>query len=71
LPSAPPEAVIVGGGIAQSGEALFEPLRRMVADLEWKSAGYQVKIVPATLGEFAGAYGAAQHAMMADGPLQK
>ncbi len=60
-----PEAVIVGGGIARSGEALFEPLRRIVAEIEWKSAGYQVKILPATLGEFAGAVGAAWHAMQA------
>ena len=58
-----PEAVIVGGGIARSGEALFEPLRRMVAEVEWKSTGYQVKILPATLGEFAGAFGAAWHAL--------
>lgn len=57
-----PEAVIVGGGIAIAGEALFEPLRRMVAEVEWRSAGYAVKILPATLGEFAGAYGAAWNA---------
>lgn len=61
-----PEAVIVGGGIARSGDALFEPLRRMVAETEWKSAGYQVKILPATLGEFAGAFGAAWHAMKSE-----
>jgi glucokinase len=54
-----PEAVIIGGGISLSGEALFEPLRRMVSEFEWKSTGYQLKILPATLGEFAGAYGAA------------
>lgn len=58
-----PEAVIVGGGIARSGDALFEPLRQMVSEVEWKSAGYQIKLLPATLGEFAGAFGAASHAM--------
>lgn len=58
-----PEAVIIGGGIARSGEALFEPLRQIVSEVEWKSAGYQVKILPATLGEFAGAFGAASNAM--------
>jgi glucokinase len=58
-----PEAVIVGGGIARSGEALFEPLRRMVSELEWKSAGYELKIIPAVLEEFAGAYGSARNAI--------
>jgi glucokinase len=58
-----PEAVIIGGGIAQSGEALFKPLRQIVAEVEWKSAGYQVKILPAMLGEVAGAFGAASNAM--------
>ncbi len=59
-----PEAVIVGGGIARCGEALFAPLRRVVSEVEWKSTGYQVKILPATLGEFAGAFGAARQAMI-------
>jgi glucokinase len=54
-----PEAVLIGGGISLSGDALFEPLRRFVSEFEWKSTGYQLKILPATLGEFAGAYGAA------------
>jgi len=58
-----PEAVIIGGGIARSGEALFEPLRQIVSEVEWKSAGYQVKILPATLSELAGAFGAAGNAM--------
>ena len=58
-----PEAVVIGGGIARAGDALFDPLRRLVAEFEWKSAGYQVKILPATLGEFAGAFGAARNAM--------
>lgn len=58
-----PEAVIIGGGIARAAEALFDPLRECVAEIEWRSAGYAVKIVPAALGEFAGACGAARHAM--------
>jgi len=58
-----PEAVIVGGGIAQAGSALFDPLRECVAEIEWRSTGYAVKVLPATLGEFAGACGAARNAM--------
>jgi glucokinase len=61
-----PEAVIIGGGIARAGAALFDPLRECVAEIEWRSAGYAVKIVPAALGEFAGACGAARHAMQLD-----
>jgi glucokinase len=57
-----PEAVILGGGIAAAGRALFEPLGRMVDEVEWQPAGNRVKILPAALGEFAGAYGAARYA---------
>jgi glucokinase len=60
-----PEAVVVGGGIARCGDALFEPLRRMVSEVEWKTAGYELKILPAVLEEFAGAYGAARNAFQA------
>jgi glucokinase len=61
-----PEAVIVGGGIAQAGPALFDPLRECVAEIEWRSTGYAVKVLPAALGEFAGACGAARNAMQLD-----
>lgn len=54
-----PEAVIIGGGIARSGAALFEPLEKFVRDAEWDVGGPAVRILPAQLGEFAGAYGAA------------
>ena len=58
-----PEAVIVGGGIARAGDALFRPLRECLAEIEWRSVGYEVKVLPATLGELAGAYGAAHNAL--------
>ncbi len=61
-----PEAVIVGGGIARAGDALFKPLRECLAEIEWRSAGYEVKVLPAVLGEFAGACGAAHNAMLQD-----
>jgi glucokinase len=53
-----PEAVIIGGGIARSGPALFEPLEKHLRDTEW-NVGVPVKILPAQLGDLAGAYGAA------------
>ena len=58
-----PEAIVIGGGIARSGDALFQPLQRFVDEIEWRPAGHQVKILPAQLGEFAGAYGAARTAL--------
>jgi glucokinase len=57
-----PEAVIVGGGIARAGKALFTPLREFVRDVEWQVTPEPVRILPAELGELAGAFGAAWNA---------
>jgi glucokinase len=54
-----PEAVIIGGGIARCGPALFDPLEKHVRDTEWNVGGPVVRILPAQLGELAGAFGAA------------
>lgn len=54
-----PEAVIIGGGIARAGKLLFEPLQTFLDPIEWRPGGHRVRILPAQLGEFAGAYGAA------------
>lgn len=58
-----PEAIVLGGGIAQTGEALFRPLEELVAGFEWRPAGHRVHIIPARLGDRAGALGAAYHAL--------
>jgi glucokinase len=58
-----PERVIIGGGIARAGRALFEPLERMLCLMEWQPGGHQVALVPTVLGEFAGAIGAARQAV--------
>jgi glucokinase len=57
-----PEVVIIGGGIARAGESLFKPLQEFLDTIEWRPGGHCVKILPAKLGEFAGAIGAACHA---------
>jgi len=57
-----PEVVILGGGIAQAGEALFTPLRELLATREWRPGGQGMRLVAAQLGEHAGAYGAAWNA---------
>jgi glucokinase len=62
-----PEVVIIGGGIARAGAALFEPLNRVLDQHEWRPHGHRAKIIAATLGEFAGAIGAAHNAMKSDG----
>ena len=58
-----PEIVIVGGGIAQAGSALFDPLRKGLDRFEWRPMGHTVQVIPAALGEKAGAIGAAYHAI--------
>ncbi len=60
-----PEAIVIGGGIAKAGEALFQPLAAELDRIEWRPAGHAVRILPAALGEWAGAVGAAREAMLA------
>ena len=62
---ADPEVFIIGGGIARAGSALFDPLQDYLARYEWRPHGRRARIVPATLGEHAGALGAAWNAMTA------
>jgi predicted NBD/HSP70 family sugar kinase/uncharacterized phosphosugar-binding protein len=60
-----PEIVVLGGGIAEAGPALFDPLQRFLETIEWRPLGKAVPVVPARLGEAAGALGAARAAMQA------
>lgn len=59
-----PEIVILGGGIARAGSALFDPLAALMDQLEWRPMGNRVPIVGAALGEQAGAIGAAYHSII-------
>jgi glucokinase len=59
-----PEAVIIGGGISRAGSMLFQPLAGELDKVEWRPGGRQMKILPARLGEWAGAIGAARNAML-------
>jgi glucokinase len=58
-----PEVVIIGGGVAQANDSLFDPLRAELASVEWRPGGHIVPIRPAQLGEWAGAIGAARTAL--------
>ncbi len=59
-----PEAVIIGGGISSAGAALFDPLQKILEEVEWRPGGHRVKILPAQLGDWAGAFGAARFARL-------
>lgn len=58
-----PEMIIIGGGIAQAGDALFTPLAQVFDSVEWRPAGHRVPITSARLGDSAGSCGAAWQAM--------
>jgi glucokinase len=55
-----PEMVVIGGGLVEAGELLLAPVRAAFQDLVMSAAHRPpVQIVPAVLGEHAGAIGAA------------
>jgi glucokinase len=63
-----PELVVVGGGIARAGAALFEPMAEELDGVEWRPLGRRVRVVPAALGDLAGAIGAARAALGTGAP---
>jgi glucokinase len=56
-----PDKVVLGGGVAAAGELLFEPIRAEIARRVTTTSIDEVEIVPAELGTWAGAIGAAVH----------
>lgn len=58
-----PEIVVLGGGIAEAGEALFVPLEKFMEQFEWRIGGKKVKIMKAGHQDLAGAIGAAAFAL--------
>jgi glucokinase len=59
-----PEVVVVGGGIAQAGELILEPARRVVQSRARMVPAETAQIVPAALGEDAGIVGASVLVML-------
>lgn len=60
-----PELIVIGGGIAELDDFLFLPLRSHLDTMEWRPQGHRVEIRKATLGSWAGTYGAAWNAISA------
>ncbi|MGW0389768.1 ROK family protein [Streptomyces sp. NPDC003042] len=58
------DIAVIGGGVAASGDTLFEPIRRHLASYATLSFVQDLQVVPATLGTHAGLIGAAAAAMM-------
>jgi glucokinase-like ROK family protein len=53
-----PEAVVIGGGVAQAGDILFDKVRKTVGARSLKKISKDVQIVPATFGMKASVMGA-------------
>ncbi len=58
-----PSLVLIGGGVAQANVILLKPLRQYLNKLEWCPGGSSVEIRLASIGVYAGAYGAAYYAI--------
>ncbi|MBX2922280.1 MAG: ROK family protein [Chitinophagaceae bacterium] len=58
-----PQIIILGGGIAEAGDDLFDPLKTFMDIFEWHHSGVRTPVVQATFNEYAGAAGAAAFAL--------
>lgn len=58
-----PDRVVIGGGVAAAGDALFDPIRAELGRRVHTTSLERVELVTAELGTLAGAIGAAIHGM--------
>ncbi|MGK6351499.1 ROK family protein [Parapedobacter sp. DT-150] len=58
-----PELFILGGGITNTGDALYEPLADFMKVYEWKNSGKTPPVLQAHYSDMAGAVGAAGFAL--------
>lgn len=54
-----PQVIVIGGGLAEAGDALFDRVRKAYRDQTWSFAPPALNILPAQLGYDAGMIGAA------------
>lgn len=62
-----PDVIVIGGGVAQSGDLVLDLIRKEVQTRLQLWPKESIHIVPATLGVYAGAIGAALNGAIADG----
>jgi glucokinase len=58
-----PDAIVIGGGVAQAGEWIFEPIRAEIRNRCSSVFWQRLEILPAKLGSDAGLIGAATLAL--------
>lgn len=58
-----PDSIVIGGGIAQAGDLLFVPIRRVISERTMPVFYEKLEIVPAMLGNDAGIIGSAALAL--------
>lgn len=59
-----PTCILLGGGIAQAGSSLFDPLGAFMDIFEWRLGVKKMEIKKVKFDDFAGAIGAAQNAFL-------
>jgi len=62
-----PDAIVIGGGVAQAGDILFDPIKRTIRERTLPLFHENLRIVPAALGNEAGIIGNACLALEAAG----
>lgn len=65
-----PRRIIIGGGVAQAGELLLEPVRRTLRERVYIMPVDQVEVVTSTLGDNAGVIGVACWAALSNSDSQ-
>ncbi len=53
-----PEKIVIGGGVADAGDVIFEPIKRTIRERTLKVSSEALEVVPAQLGNDAGVIGA-------------
>jgi glucokinase len=54
-----PDRIVIGGGIAEAGDLVLDPIRQAIRERVTLVPTDHIAVVPAELGKWAGAYGAA------------
>jgi len=62
-----PEIIVIGGGVAQAGALILEPIRRIVKERAFQVSCRNLRIVPSQFRDKAGIIGAASLALTSEG----